>query len=322
MELGKDRQMPSVAIVVVLYEMYREAPRTLHTLSTKYQQGVSECDYQVIVIDNGSSERRSPEAIAQFGPNFSYQYIEQAERSPAAAINRAIEQASADIVGVLYDGARMLSPGLVSLARQAVSCLERPLVVSLGWHLGPDVQFRSMKNGYDRDVEDQLLERIVWQENGYDLFTISALAGSNEQGWFGPLAESPLMFMEREKFLEIGGYHSGFSSAAGGLLNLDIYRQACEFPGTQLCVLLGEGTFHQIHGGEINNATDEEHVRKQAIAHAEYEAVRGRPYAPPQQNPLYFGYLSEVTRAFISPEQSLPPEIPPIRKKQRFWPFG
>lgn len=321
MDSEQEHQKLSMTIVVVLYEMYREAPRTLYTLSTDFQKGVTERDYQVVVVDNGSPNRRSPESIEQFGSNFRYHYVEQADRSPASAINKAIREASTDVVGVLYDGARMLSPGFLSLVQHAITTFESPVIVSLGWHLGPDVQFRSIQNGYDQQEEDQLLESISWQENGYNLFTISSLAGSNERGWFGPLAESPLMFMERKKFLEIGGYHTGFTSAAGGLLNLDIYRQACESPGTQLCVLLGEGTFHQIHGGELNNSTGEEHARKQAIAHKEYESVRGRAYSPPVQEPFYFGQLPEVTRKFIRPAVEPTPKIVNQRMKKRFWLF-
>ena len=43
---------------------------------------------------------------------------------------------------------------------------------------------------------------------------------------------------------------------AAGSSNHDLYRRACELDGAQLVVLLGEGTFHQIHGGAATSGRD------------------------------------------------------------------
>ena len=45
---------PLVSIVVVSYDMERELPRTLHTLSAPYQVGLESDAVEVIVVDNGS----------------------------------------------------------------------------------------------------------------------------------------------------------------------------------------------------------------------------------------------------------------------------
>jgi len=45
---------PDVSVVVVIYNMAREAPRTLHSLSAAYQRHIDADDYEVIVVDNGS----------------------------------------------------------------------------------------------------------------------------------------------------------------------------------------------------------------------------------------------------------------------------
>ena len=47
---------PALSVVVVVYDMAREAPRTLHSLSRRYQQGGAELDYEVIVVDDSSSD--------------------------------------------------------------------------------------------------------------------------------------------------------------------------------------------------------------------------------------------------------------------------
>ncbi len=43
-----------LSVVVVFYNMRREAARTLHSLSRAYQQGIDELQYEVIVVENGS----------------------------------------------------------------------------------------------------------------------------------------------------------------------------------------------------------------------------------------------------------------------------
>ena len=46
-----------LSVVVVFYNMQREAARTLHSLSRAYQQGIDDLDYEVIVVENGSDAR-------------------------------------------------------------------------------------------------------------------------------------------------------------------------------------------------------------------------------------------------------------------------
>lgn len=43
-----------ISIVVVFYNMRREARRTLYSMSAEYQKDVGETDYEVIAIDNNS----------------------------------------------------------------------------------------------------------------------------------------------------------------------------------------------------------------------------------------------------------------------------
>ena len=64
-----------LSIIVIFHNMCREAERTLHTLSTAYQTGVSDADYEVIAIDNGSSQPLNPAWVSEFGTNFTYYFF-------------------------------------------------------------------------------------------------------------------------------------------------------------------------------------------------------------------------------------------------------
>ena len=47
--------MPAVSLVVISYEMTRELPRTLLSLSPSHQ-GLDGCDYEIILVDNASTD--------------------------------------------------------------------------------------------------------------------------------------------------------------------------------------------------------------------------------------------------------------------------
>ncbi|MFM7138594.1 MAG: glycosyltransferase family 2 protein, partial [Planctomycetota bacterium] len=238
---------PPLTIIVVFHDMPREAVRTLHTLSTLYQRQVTADDYEVIAVDAGSRPALDESLVAAQGPQFR---ILRAGRtpSPGAAVNAAARQARGAALAVCIDGARMLSPGVVRGLLTGLRMFPDPVVATLAWHLGPKVQNESILEGYGQAAEDRLLETVDWRTDGYELFRISSLAASSRAGWFRPINESNCLALPRESWDALGGLDERFVTPGGGMVNLDFYRRACERAGT-LVTLLGEGTFHQFHGG-------------------------------------------------------------------------
>jgi hypothetical protein len=90
------------------------------------------------------------------------------------------------------------------------------------------------------------------------------------------------------------GVAAAFSRPGGGLVNHDLYHRALDLPGVQLVELLGEGTFHQFHGGA---ATSRRFGWTEMDA--QYQALRGRPYRPPATSPLYVGTVPPSTLPHI-----------------------
>ena len=78
----------------------------------------------------------------------------------------------------------LASPGLLATALLAEKLDERPVISSLGFHLGFTAQMEAVRKGYDQAHEDALLDAASWTEDGYRLFDIAALAGSSEGGFF------------------------------------------------------------------------------------------------------------------------------------------
>ena len=116
---GEYRRKPDVSVVVVVYNIPREAPRTLLSLSAAYQRHIHPDDYEVIVVDNGSNPPLDPDLVAGLEGNFRLIRIDHASPSPAPAVNRGIAAANGEIIGVMVDGARIVTPGLLHFgARQ------------------------------------------------------------------------------------------------------------------------------------------------------------------------------------------------------------
>jgi cephalosporin hydroxylase len=167
---------------------------------------------------------------------------------------------------------------------------ERPVIASLGFHLGDDLQRNAMRVGYDQAAEDEMLERARWHEDGYRLFELSVFAGSSAGGYFAPMAESSALFMPRGMWAELGGYEERFEQPGGGLANLDVYRRACLLPDVGHVVLLGEGTFHQVHGGTVTNTDPSPWPDLQR----EYVRIRGEPFTPPRVEPVFVGRVHQA----------------------------
>ena len=251
-------------------------------MSPAMQQGVTVGEYELIIVDNGSDQ---PVIVDNLNANG----VEDAKPSPAEAANIGIKNARGSVIGVMIDGARLASPGLVQGAINAMKIHDRALVATLGFHLGSDVQMNSVRSGYNQEVEDHLLEKSGWTKDGYRLFDISVFAGSSKKGWFLPFAESNAIFMNSDMWQELNGFDENFTSPGGGLVNLDTYRRACGLPGAKLIILLGEGTFHQVHGGVSTNTP----VPAYKEFHNEYVRIRGQKFSPPENEPCFFGHLSK-----------------------------
>lgn len=301
---------PRLSVVVVVYNIPREVPRTLVSLSAGYQRDIAPDEYEVIVLDNGSDPALDPEMVAGFGDNFRLIRLDPAPPSPAHAVNRGIAEARGDVVGVMIDGARIASPGLLHFALHGAHLYNKAVVATLGWYLGFDFQRFAMRSGYDAVREDALLGSINWPEDGYRLFEISTLDESSVEGWFCPIAESNALFLKRELWDELQGMDERFDAPGGGLVNLDVFDRALGLPDAQLVILLGEGTFHQLHGGVATNGAPEQQPENWQKWAGQYAQIRDRAYQVPipRKPPAYIGTLSRAallhfTRAAIDPIQ-------------------
>ncbi|MGI9603068.1 MAG: CmcI family methyltransferase [Acidimicrobiales bacterium] len=289
-----------LSVVVCFYNMRREAHRTLQSLSRSYQVDSHGLDYEVIVVDNGSSpdQRLGEEFVQQFGPEFIYVDLgaeERAHPSPAVALNHGIERARGDMVAIMIDGAHVLSPGVFKHTQKAVAAYELPVVITQHWYVGPGEQSEVIYDGYDQAYEDRLFRSIDWPHKGYRLFEISHPIARRD--WFDGLGESNCIVVPRAVLEQVGGYDERFSEPGGEYSNLEFYERVSTDPRVEVVKLLGEASFHQVHGGTTTNQPDPS-VRSERLAHYKqrYEDILGRPFRGAGREVQYLGGLRRTSK--------------------------
>jgi cephalosporin hydroxylase len=292
-----------LSVVIVFYNMKREAARSLHALSRSYQVGIDDLSYEVIVVENGSKpdQRLGAEMVESFGPEFRYLDLgEEATPTPADALNRGIALTRGRAVALMIDGAHVLTPGVLHYAMVGLEAYDPAVVAVQAWYVGPGQQGEAMRAGYDQAAEDKLFDRIGWPQQGYRIFEIGHIIGDRD--WLEGLWESNCLFVRRSQLEQVGGFDEAFAMPGGGYTNLEAYERLGAAPDVQLVTVLGEASFHQVHGGTTTNLTDPLERRSTVRGYFDHHTeLRGRKFIGPEKPIRFVGAFetqeSKRTRA-------------------------
>lgn len=288
---------PKLSIILVVYNMQRAAPRSIRSLLVPYQQDIDSDSYEVIVVENGSSEPLDKASIEAMSPNIHYYYLQDPPPSPAYAINYGVSRARGDVLAIMIDGAHMVSPGLLRWCLAPFSYEPNPVVTAPRFFLGHESQVESVHKGYDEQQEDALLESIEWENNGYGLFEISVPYrydfedGPPKLFWFVRQFESNCLFVRKSSYLAVGGCDERFDIPGGGCLMPDLYKELCEMDDARIVQVMGEASFHQVHGGISTSSTREQQKQQWAVYTQQYEQIRGKPFKVSQKYQHYIGHM-------------------------------
>ncbi len=285
---------PFLSVIICIHNMAREAPRTILSACGPYQKNVTSQDYEVIVVDNGSTPPFTLPDGLDFSPAPQIVTVPNPQPSPVFALNWAAKHvARGTHVLFAIDGARIFSDQLIANTLRAHAMCADAFVYTLACHLGPSVQMTSTTQGYNQDVEDRLIADSGWPAKPSALYDISVFAGSSYRGFWHPIQESNAFSMSRRLLDAVGGYHTGFVSPGAGLANLEIFARYVERPAAKNICLLSDMTFHQVHGGVATSGKvpfstfDEEH-----------RSIFQRGYVPPQFDTTYLGPLRPEVAKF------------------------
>jgi glycosyltransferase involved in cell wall biosynthesis len=289
---------PKVSVIVIGYKMPGQLENTLRSLYADYQRGVSEEDYEVIVMENSSVANLREPFVQNLPSNFRYLLREESAATPVYAVNEAFALCRAPLICLMIDGARMVSPGIIQNALMAYAITPGAIVAVPGYHLGNDEQH--MVDGVEDQLafEQQLLASVNWEADGYELFRISTFSGANRRGYLQPIMECNCIFASADNFAAIGFANTDFQLPGGGSINLHMYRSLGMLPDTRLFVTPGEGSFHQYHGGVTTSSYEERE------AEIEKHRIQLHSYWPEgfhslRREPTLIGEISPQSVSFL-----------------------
>lgn len=289
---------PKISILVIFFKMSRQAENTLYSLSPQHQWNVSADDYEIIAVENRSSDVLGEERALAQGPNIRYFLRDEPGTTPVPALNFAFEQSRAPLVCLIIDGARMVTPRIVEYALMGQKLHDHPLIAVPGYHLGPEEHHKNVTSGYDETVEARLLEQIDWKNDGYALFDIACFSGANDKGFLSPMLECNCMFTTRHSFEAIGRADERFDLPGGGSVNIHLYHALAGLPETRLFVMPGEGSFHQYHGGVTTaEIGDREEVLQSH--RLQLRAINGGTFEGRHREPFLLGAVAGQAQEFL-----------------------
>lgn len=287
---------PLISIIVIVYDMPVQALNTLYSLSHFHQCEADQATYEVIVVENRSDNLIPSSELSKLPGNFRYFLRDETGVSPAPAINFALSVSRGSYIGLMIDGARMVTPGVLHNVLLAIRLAEEPLVLVPGYHLGDSEHQLQDPALYNVSVEQEMLSNLNWKHDGYELFRRCCLSGANRHGFFHPFMECNCIFASKNLFMEMGGADEKFDLGGGGSLNLYIYFRLAMHPRTTLFILPGEGSFHQIHGG-ITTTKIEDREEILRTHRNQLNAILGHSFYSPKIEPTFLGKI---------PPQALP----------------
>ncbi|MEI2642884.1 MAG: hypothetical protein V9G10_11275 [Candidatus Nanopelagicales bacterium] len=140
-----------LSIVVVVHRMSRQAENTLRSFAAPYQLHMDPADFEIIVVENESEDLLGEERACAIAPNIRFFLRANEGRSPVPALVFGIGEARSDHLGLVIDGARMVTPRVLHYASAAFRITEDAVVAIPGYHLGANEQHRNP--GHDEEVE-------------------------------------------------------------------------------------------------------------------------------------------------------------------------
>ena len=280
-----------LTIAIACYQMREQIGNTLRSLLPPYQRDIADDPIDIVLVDNGSPQPLPP-AVYALSTNIFYKYIppSDARPSPASALNAAVRQSRSSHLCLMIDGARLLSPGVISWGQRILDLAPGAMVEVRGWHLSPKP---TDGNTEPEDIwrqEKAALDKIEWLQEGYRLFDIAVASAQTRGGFAGPTAESNCVFLSSSLFDAIGGFDERYAAAGGGLMNVDFFARAAA-KASAVFTLLGEGTFHQTHGGAATSTPRPEMRKLLDEWQQESDALSGPPRSQTRPRTILAGHL-------------------------------
>jgi len=275
-----------LTLIIAYYNIPQHIERTLMSCAPAYQKAPKD-KIEVIIADNGSTDPL-PDNLQKRFPFVSKIIRTEGKPSPVFALNDAIKHAKFSMIGLMIDGAHLLSPGIFRNTRGIAQMYARPVINVPQYYLGKVSQNLNPKlNAWDR--ETWWLNRLNWPEKGYSLFRFALFPGENITKSRTDAIESNCLIARREVFEKCGAFDERFDEPGAGFANLEIYTRLTNHKDNSFVMFPGEGSFHQDHDGTTTRKSPEERDVMVQKFRNKYAKITGIETLPNVRSPMVYG---------------------------------
>jgi hypothetical protein len=277
-----------LSIAVAFSNRAAQAENCLLSLSEAFQANVA-VSYEIVAIEAPSDDTCGEARARACGKNV--RYVELGGTGPwrARALRLGVERCRAPWIGLMLDGAHILTPRVVEHVLLARGFGARPLIVvpeyvpadESRWQGAPLVRLQPGANEYG------------------ELLDHARFGPANPNGFLGPLLGASCVFLPRTSFDAVGAADARLDVPGGGALRFDLYARLSRLPDTRLVVLAGEAAMRQPHP-EVTA----ERVREAESGLERLLADRAEPLPPElrsvHREPALFGPIPGPLQGFLS----------------------
>lgn len=278
-----------ITFVVVAYNIDPQIHNTILSCSPSYQR-CDEAEIEIIIIDNGSDIPLNLDDFKEY-PSVSKVIRVDGSASPVKGLNIGIGKARFDVVGLMIDGAHIITPNIVNHTKEIIAMFPRPVISVPQYTLGEISQNLDLSQLDSKVLDEQkeLLSQSNWPEDGYGLFNVSVRVGEHpDKDWLKHI-ESNCLITTKDVLEKNSVLNEKFDEAGGGFANLEIYERLINTPENEYVLLLGEGTFHQFHGGITTNASVSDRQEKVNCYREKYKEITGNDLRLVTRRPFVYG---------------------------------
>jgi len=283
-----------LTLIIAYYDIPKHIERTLISCAPWYQKAAAH-QIEVIIADNGSTKPLSDDLKERF-PFVSKIIRTEGKPSPVFALNDAIKHAKFDMVGLMIDGAHMLSPGIFRNTRDIAQLYSRPVINIPQYYLGNLSQ--NLNPHLDAwTKETWWLNHLNWPEQGYSLFGYALFPGENIFKSVNNCIESNCLIARKVVYEECGAFDERFDEPGAGFANLEMFTRLTNHHDNTYVMFPGEGSFHQDHDGTTTKKSPEERDRLVQVYREKYTSITGNESLPNVRSPMVYGLHRKSTEA-------------------------
>ncbi|MBL4820303.1 MAG: hypothetical protein JKY98_04835 [Gammaproteobacteria bacterium] len=229
---------PKLSLLILWPEALDQLPCSLFTLTLPYQYGITEADYEIVIIGgNDNHDLDTAKMLAL--PNVHFHKIEAPSNWLRHGIDAGLKYCRGDYLGIFAGNPLFVTPRLLKYSLMAARSSDRSLITV------PDYEI-DLKESCNRDF----LNSTHWHSSGYELFRQAKYSATGDSGFLSTTKGSKLYFCRKNLFSQSHVALNETEEVSWRTLSHQYFYQIARQKMDEFYLLPGEGSFLPTLTGE------------------------------------------------------------------------